>query len=186
MPRPTPALRARAARVRYLLLDVDGVLTDGTIYLDSAGREIKAFNILDGSGIRLALTAGLGVGLLSGRRSPVVTRRARELGIRDVHQGASDKAAVYERLRRRHALRDAEVAYMGDDVIDLPLFARVGLAVSVPNAHARVRAAAHWTTVSPGGRGAVRELIDLVLAARGLPLTPQRLGPARSTAVRAR
>jgi 3-deoxy-D-manno-octulosonate 8-phosphate phosphatase (KDO 8-P phosphatase) len=172
--------------VRYLLLDVDGVLTDGTIYLDSAGREIKAFHILDGSGIRLALDAGLGVGLLSGRRSPVVRIRARELGIRDVHQGAVDKAAVYDRLRRRHDLRDAEVAYMGDDVIDLPVLARVGLAVTVPNAHDQVRAAAHFTTDRRGGQGAVRELIDLLLTARGLPLVPRPRGPVRPAVARAR
>ena len=170
------ALRQRVARVRFLLLDVDGVLTDGTIYLDGEGRETKGFHIHDGSGIRLAQAAGLGVGLLSGRESAAVTRRARELGIDELHQGIEDKAAAYARITERLGLTDRAVAYMGDDVIDLPVLEHVGLAVAVADAHARVRAAAHWVTRRNGGRGAVRELIDLLLHVQGHVPVPQPRG----------
>lgn len=156
----------RAKGIRFLLLDVDGVMTDGRIYLDGEGRETKAFHILDGAGIRLAVAAGISVGLLSGRRSSVIEARARELGLQEVHHGISDKLAVFEDIIKRHAITDSEVAYMGDDLIDLPIFARVGLAVAVPNAHESVIKAAHWITSRSGGLGAVRDVTDLLIACR--------------------
>jgi len=152
--------------VKFLLLDVDGVMTDGMIYLDGEGRETKAFNIYDGSGIHMVRKAGVEVGIITGRESRVVAHRARELGIREVHQGVIDKAVVYERIRIQYGLRDEELAYMGDDVIDLPILGRVGLSVSVPNAHDDVKDRVDWVTIHPGGQGAVRELTDLLMAAR--------------------
>ena len=152
--------------MKFLLLDVDGVMTDGMIYLDGEGRETKAFNIYDGSGIHMVRKAGVEVGIITGRESRVVAHRARELGIREVHQGVIDKAVVYERIRIQYGLRDEELAYMGDDVIDLPILGRVGLSVSVPNAHDDVKDRVDWVTIHPGGQGAVRELTDLLLAAR--------------------
>jgi 3-deoxy-D-manno-octulosonate 8-phosphate phosphatase (KDO 8-P phosphatase) len=127
-------LLSRARKIRFLLLDVDGVLTDGTIWIDDQGRETKGFSIYDGHGIHLLLESGLGVGLLSGRTSNVVAIRAKDLGIQEVHQGVRDKIKVYEELIGRLGLSDNEVAYMGDDLIDLPILKRVGLSISVPYA----------------------------------------------------
>jgi 3-deoxy-D-manno-octulosonate 8-phosphate phosphatase (KDO 8-P phosphatase) len=159
-------LLLRARKIRFLLLDVDGILTDGTIWIDDQGREMKGFSIYDGHGIRLLQEAGLEVGLLSGRASNVVTIRAKELGIREVHQGVRDKIKVYEELIGRLGLSDNEVAYMGDDLIDLPILKRVGLSVSVPNAVPSAIKSAEWVTRRKGGEGAVREVTDLLLEAR--------------------
>jgi 3-deoxy-D-manno-octulosonate 8-phosphate phosphatase (KDO 8-P phosphatase) len=156
----------KAGRIRFLLLDVDGVLTDGTIYLDSTGREMKAFNIYDGAGIDQVQKRGIRVGLVTGRSSPIVEIRARELEIAEVHQGAADKLKVYDELIKKYRLTDLEMAYMGDDLIDLPVLRRVGLAVATANAHPLVKKQVDWVTQKPGGRGAVREVTDLLLAAR--------------------
>lgn len=156
----------KARRVRFLLLDVDGVMTDGTIYLDSAGREMKAFNIYDGSGIYQVQKAGIRVGIITGRTSPIVEIRARELGISEVHQNAIDKLAVYDELLKKYDLTDAEMAYIGDDVIDLSVLKRVGLSVASANAHSLVKKQVDWVTRKSGGRGAVREVTDLLLTAR--------------------
>ncbi len=156
----------KARRVRFLLLDVDGVMTDGTIYLDSDGRETKAFNIYDGSGIHLARKAGIQVGIITGRQSTIVAHRARELEITEVHQKILDKLKVYDGLLLKYGLKDSEMAYIGDDVIDLPVLARVGLSVAVQNAHPDVKARVDWVTQKAGGYGAVREVTDLLLAVR--------------------
>lgn len=157
----------RLARIELLLLDVDGVLTDGSIVLDDQGVETKTFHVRDGSGIKLLQVAGVEVGLVTGRRSRVVEHRARELGITEVHQGVRDKLAVVrELLVRRHLLADA-VAFVGDDVVDLPVLLQVGLAVTVADAPAYMRERVHWVTARPGGRGAVREIADAILVARG-------------------
>ncbi len=155
--------RARAARIRCLLLDVDGVLTDGTIFIHDDGTETKAFNIYDGHGIRMLIAAGFRIGLITGRSSRVVAHRARDLGIRDVYQGELDKVAVLNKILTRRKFSASEIAYMGDDVIDLPVFDAVGLAISVPDAPEIVRKKAHWVTRKPGGRGAVREVCDYLL-----------------------
>ncbi len=159
-------LLKRAQRIKFLLLDVDGVLTDGKITFTSDGQELRSFDIQDGHGLKDLGRSGVGLGLLSGRCSPIVERRAKELDIDEIHQGIADKLPVYEALISRRGLLDREVAYVGDDVPDLPVLRRVGLAMSVPNGHAVVKRAAHYVTTRRGGEGAVREISDLLLRAR--------------------
>ncbi len=159
-------LLEKGRRVQFLLLDVDGVMTDGTIYLDGEGREMKGFHIHDGLGIHQAQKAGIRVGIITGRSSHVVTARARELDISEIHQNALDKIKVYDHLLKKYSLVDSDMAYMGDDVIDLPILNRVGLSVAVANAIPRVKKSVNWVTQKPGGQGAVREVTDLLLAAR--------------------
>jgi 3-deoxy-D-manno-octulosonate 8-phosphate phosphatase (KDO 8-P phosphatase) len=156
----------RAARVRLLVLDVDGVLTDGGLYYGPAGEESKRFDAHDGLAMVEARRAGLAIAVISGRRSVAVSRRAAELGIAEVHQGVRDKAAVLDGLMARLGLALAELAVMGDDLPDLPLMRRVGLALAPRNAVAEVRRAAHWVSRRPGGGGAVREAVELLLGAR--------------------
>ncbi|MBN2492684.1 MAG: HAD-IIIA family hydrolase [Planctomycetes bacterium] len=153
--------------IKMLILDVDGVLTDGSIILDDDGREFKAFHSRDGLGFHLLHLAGISVALLSGRTAEVVARRARQLHIDEVHQGAGDKLAVYRGLLEKHGLSDAEVCYMGDDLIDLAVMRRVGFAAAPADAHPLVRAAAHFVAPSAGGRGAVRDTIEELLKAAG-------------------
>ncbi|MHB8763464.1 MAG: KdsC family phosphatase [Deferrisomatales bacterium] len=160
-------LAARLARVELLLLDVDGVLTDGRIVLDDRGVETKAFDVRDGHGLKLLGRAGVAVGLVTGRRSRVVEHRARELGITEVHQGVRDKLAVVRHILERRGLAAEAVAYVGDDVVDLPVLLRVGVAVTVADAPEYVRERVHWVTGRPGGRGAVREVCEGLLRARG-------------------
>jgi 3-deoxy-D-manno-octulosonate 8-phosphate phosphatase (KDO 8-P phosphatase) len=156
-----------ARRVRLLLLDVDGVLTDGTILLHHDGAESKAFHIRDGAAIVWAQRAGLKVGLLSGRASEATVQRAAQLGIPLVVQGAADKLAAYEQILREAALEDGEVAYMGDDLQDLPVLRRVGFSAAPADAPAEVRSRVHWVSEQPGGHGAVRELIEYLLQTQG-------------------
>lgn len=163
-----PTLEARLARVELLLLDVDGILTDGRVVLDDRGVETKFFDVTDGHGLKMLQRAGVAVGLVTGRRSRVVEHRARELGIREVHQGAKDKLRVVREILQRRDLAAERVAYAGDDVVDLPVLLQVGLAVTVPEAAAYVRERVHWVTTRPGGRGAVREICDAILWSRGL------------------
>ena len=164
--RPGNSLRGRARRIRFLLLDVDGVLTDGTLWRDDQGREMKGFSIHDGHGVRLLRRAGVEVGFLSGRQSSAVSDRAKELEVREVHQGIEDKLTVYERLRERLGLSDEEIAYMGDDLPDLPVLQRVGFSISVPNGVRQVTRSVDWVTQRRGGEGAVREVADFLLEAR--------------------
>jgi 3-deoxy-D-manno-octulosonate 8-phosphate phosphatase (KDO 8-P phosphatase) len=166
MKKSTGSIKSKLKNIKLLLLDVDGVLTDGTILLDSHGNELKAFHVRDGHGIKLAQRAGIAVGLITGRNAEVVNIRARELGIEEVHQGAKDKIRVYDDVIARHGLRDDEVAYMGDDVVDMDVFKRAGLAVTVADADPAVRPHVHLTTKAQGGRGAVREFINLLLKNR--------------------
>lgn len=156
--------RQKAKRVRYLLLDVDGVMTDGTLYFDESGREMKGFSIYDGHGIRLLQKAEIGVGIISGRSSNVVAWRAKELGIEDVFQGSRDKEAAYEMIKEKHRLQDEAVAFIGDDLIDLPLLRRVGFSISVASAMDEVKREVDWVTKKRGGEGAVREAIDFILS----------------------
>lgn len=156
----------RARRIRLLALDVDGVLTDGRLYLSSAGEELKVFHVRDGSGLVAVQRAGIAVAIVSGRDCAAVSRRAAELGIRHVRQGVSDKGAELDRLLAELSVEAAETACVGDDTPDLPMLRRAGLAIGVADAHPALREAAHWITHAPGGRGAVREVCDLLLSTR--------------------
>jgi len=162
-------LGERARGIRLAIFDVDGVFTDGTLYIDrKGGEELKAFNILDGHGLKLLHAAGVKTAMLSGRKSKPVSHRAKELGVDFVIQGTGDdKIPHFERLLKKLKLAEAQCSYMGDDLQDLPLLRRCGLAVAPPNAVEEVRAAVHYVTRAHGGRGAVREFCDLVRKARG-------------------
>ncbi|MDE2305417.1 MAG: HAD-IIIA family hydrolase [Gammaproteobacteria bacterium] len=158
---------AALARIRLLTLDVDGVLTDGRLYYGARGESLKVFHVRDGHGIKLLQAAGVAVAVISGRRSAAVARRMRELGVRSVVQACDDKAAALATLCRRMEISPLEVACIGDDTPDLPLMAAAGFAAAPADAHPLVLAAAHWVANNRGGRGAVRELCDAILRARG-------------------
>ena len=160
------AVLERARRVRLLVLDVDGVLTDGRLHISASGEEIKVFHVRDGSGLVAIQRAGIAVAIISGRDSPAVTRRATELGIRHVRQGVADKGAELATLLRELGIAASETACVGDDTPDLPMLRAAGLAVAVADAHPAAKDEAHWITPSPGGHGAVREVCDLLLSAR--------------------
>jgi len=165
------AVLPRAKGIKLLLLDVDGVLTDGTITYTHDGGESKGFNTQDGFGLRILQEAGVEVGLITARTSEAVTRRAADLKLRYVYQGSGRKMEVFEEILHKSGLRPPQTAYMGDDWLDLPLLTRVGLAAAPANAMAEVQQRAHYVTVRSGGRGAVRELCELILEAKGA-LTP--------------
>jgi 3-deoxy-D-manno-octulosonate 8-phosphate phosphatase (KDO 8-P phosphatase) len=160
-------LRIRAAKVKLLVLDVDGVMTDGRIIMDHEGREIKAFDVRDGHGIKLLRKAGIEVAMLTGRNSPVVQERADDLGIPWVRQGVYDKTAVYEEIAGEIGIKDTEACFVGDDLVDITLLKRVGLPVVVADGVQEAKAAALYVTQCPGGRGAVREVCELLLRAQG-------------------
>lgn len=157
----------RAAKIKLLLLDVDGVLTDGSIIYLPDGVETKAFSTRDGLGIRLLQKAGVEVGIITARTSEVVRRRAENLGIGLLYQGAGAKREVYEKIIADLGLAPEQVAYMGDDWLDLPVMTRVGLAAAVADGAEEVCRVAHYVTKRPGGRGAVREVCDLIVTALG-------------------
>lgn len=161
-----PELLAAAARVRLLVLDVDGVMTDGRLHYDAAGAEAKCFHVRDGLGIQLALAAGIQVAVISGRESGAAAARLRELRVPHVYLGHNDKASALAPLLDRLGLAAEAVACVGDDITDLPVMAVAGLGIAVADAHPRVLAAAAWRTTLPGGHGAVREVCDLLLEAR--------------------
>jgi 3-deoxy-D-manno-octulosonate 8-phosphate phosphatase (KDO 8-P phosphatase) len=161
-------VRARVEKVKLLVLDVDGVLTDGQLYYHDDGTESKAFNARDGHGIKLAQRAGIEVALISGRSSPCVSKRAADLGITAVVQGPKDKVPTFERFLAERGLGPEQAAFVGDDVVDLPVMRRAGFAVAVADASEHLFDVAHYVTLAPGGRGAVREVIELILAAQGL------------------
>jgi 3-deoxy-D-manno-octulosonate 8-phosphate phosphatase (KDO 8-P phosphatase) len=162
-----PDVWQKASRVRLLILDVDGVLTNGSLYFGPKDEVFKVFHVRDGHGIKMAQRGGIEVAFLSGRRSDPAFLRAKELGVTRYFEGLRDKVPVLEELCRTLNLTPEEVAAVGDELVDLPLFQRVGLAVAVADAVPEVKAAAHWTTLNPGGQGAVREVTDLLLKARG-------------------
>jgi 3-deoxy-D-manno-octulosonate 8-phosphate phosphatase (KDO 8-P phosphatase) len=159
-------LDEKASRVRLLLFDVDGVLTDGVVIMHADGSESKGFHIRDGAAIVWAQRAGIAVGLLSARSSGATTQRAAQLAIRIVSQGVANKLTAYEQILRTAELEDEAVAYMGDDLLDLPVLARAGLSAAPADAVVEVRARVDWVSQAPGGRGAVRDLIELVLRAQ--------------------
>jgi 3-deoxy-D-manno-octulosonate 8-phosphate phosphatase (KDO 8-P phosphatase) len=158
MPRP-----ATPQSIRLLVLDVDGVLTDGRLYYGPRGEQLKVFHVHDGFGIQAVQRAGVAIAVISGRNSPAVRRRCRDLGIREVHQGIADKARTFESLIKRLGIRAIECACIGDDTPDVPLMQRVGVAFAVANAHPDARAAAHRHTRLSGGGGAVREVCDWIV-----------------------
>jgi len=160
-------LARKAAGVRLLLFDVDGVLTDGRILMHADGSESKLFSIRDGTGIVWAHRAGLTTGILSARESGATAARAAQLGIPIVRQQAGDKLQTYLDLLRRERFRDDEIAFMGDDLLDLAVLGRVGLAAAPADAAPEVLGRVDWVSACPGGRGAVRELVELVLKAQG-------------------
>jgi len=157
-----------ASGIKLLILDVDGVLTDGSIILDDHGNEYKAFHVRDGHGIKMLHQAGIKVAIITGRHSKVVERRAQELGITEVFQKCLNKKVAYSRLMRQYSLQDREVAYIGDDIIDAPIMAVVGLPVAVADAAEEAKRFALMTTKNRGGRGAVREVTDIILKAKGV------------------
>jgi 3-deoxy-D-manno-octulosonate 8-phosphate phosphatase (KDO 8-P phosphatase) len=163
-------ITARAKKIRVLLMDVDGVLTDGRIWLlsrrDGTASEIKGFSAYDGAGLKLARAAGLRTGLITGRESAAVAQRARECEMEFTYQGRATKLAAYREILAATGASDLEVAYVGDDLPDLPLLERAGLAVAVANAAPEVKRAAHYVTSRPGGEGAVREVIELIVKAQ--------------------
>jgi 3-deoxy-D-manno-octulosonate 8-phosphate phosphatase (KDO 8-P phosphatase) len=165
------SVTARAKRIRVLLMDVDGVLTDGQVWLlsrrDGTASELKGFSAYDGAGLKVARAAGLRTGLITGRESTAVSQRARECEIEFVYQGRATKLGAFEEILRATGASDQEVAYVGDDLPDLPILLRVGLAVAVANAAPEVKRAAHFTTTRSGGDGAVREVIELIVKSQG-------------------
>ena len=155
------------AKIELLVLDVDGVLTDGRLYFSGSGEALKTFHVRDGHGIKLLMQSGVAVAAVSGRRSPAVTARMRELKVRHVVQGCADKVAALIELTQRLDIAPLACACLVDDTPDLPLMAAVGFAAAVADAHPLVLSAAHWISEAPGGLGAVRELCDAMLRARG-------------------
>lgn len=165
------AVARRARKIRVLLCDVDGVLTDGQVWLlsqaDGTTLELKGFDAHDGAGLSVLKLAGFRTGVITGRNSPAVTRRAADCNMDYVYQGVPVKIPIYEEILRKAGVHDEEVAYVGDDLPDIPVMQRVGLAVAVANATPETKLAAHYTTARSGGRGAVREVVELILKAQG-------------------
>ncbi len=157
-----------ARNIKLLILDVDGVLTDGSIILDNDGNEFKVFNVRDGHGIKMLEKAGVKVAIITGRYSKVVERRAKELGIEEVYQRCHIKSVAFEYLIKKLGLKPEEVAYAGDDIVDIPIFKRVGLSIAVSDAVIEAKENAIMVTESRGGRGAVREICELLLKSKGL------------------
>lgn len=164
---PSPFIAQRAAAVKLLVLDIDGVLTDGRVIYGDQDREIKVFDIKDGSGLTYLMRAGLKVCLISGRKSAVNRMRAKELGIEEIHEDAKVKLPILQEVMARSRLAPEQVAYMGDDLIDLPCMRAVGLALAPADAVREVKALAHWVSSKPGGRGAVRQACELILRSSG-------------------
>ena len=161
-------LKGKAKKIKLLILDVDGVLTDGSIILDNGGNEFKSFHVRDGHGIKMLVRAGIVVAIITGRQSKVVERRAQELGIAEVFQRCHDKRVAYNQLIEKYSVKDDEIAYIGDDIVDISLLKKAGLSVAVAEAENEVKNAAMMTTKNRGGRGAVREVCDFLLKAKGL------------------
>jgi 3-deoxy-D-manno-octulosonate 8-phosphate phosphatase (KDO 8-P phosphatase) len=160
-------LTQKLKNIKLLLLDVDGVLTDGSIILGNNNIEIKSYDIQDGLGIKMAQAAGIKVGIITGRSSDTVAKRAEELRLDALYQGQMKKTKAYRQVLNRFQLSDSEIAYIGDDILDLPVMRIVGLSVAVANARPEVKLEADYVTQMSGGKGAVREVIDLILKSQG-------------------
>lgn len=157
-----------AEKIKLLVLDVDGVLTDGRIILDGGDNELKSFHVRDGHGIRMLIRAGINVALITGRHSKVVARRAKELGIKEIFQKCHDKKIAYRQLAEKYSLLDSEIAYVGDDIVDISVLKMCGFPVAVSDAEDEVKSSVRMITKRCGGRGAVREVCDFLLRAKGL------------------
>lgn len=167
MAEPTDKINERARKIRLLILDCDGVMTDGRIILLPGGDETKAFDIKDGHAMRMAPRAGLRIAIISGNQSVATRMRAKDLEVAHLHERAWDKLEPYEQILAEEGLKDEEVCYVGDDVVDIPVLRRAGLAVAVADAVEEVKEFAHLVTTRRGGRGAVREVIEFILKAQG-------------------
>jgi len=171
-PKISPALKKRAAKIKLLLMDVDGTMTDGGVILlsqpDGSALEVKRFDAHDGQGLTLAHTAGLLTGCITGRESPALLRRAHEMKMDYIYMKIALKIPAYEEILSKAGVQDSEVAFVGDDLPDIPLLKRSGLAVAVGNAAPEVKKAAHYTTKTHGGNGAIREAIELILKSKGI------------------
>lgn len=157
----------RASRIKLVVFDVDGVLTDGSLFIGDDGQEYKAFNSRDGHGIKMLMKHGVDVAIITGRTSKVVEHRVANLGIVHVYQGALDKRVCFNELVAKLGIDPQDIAYVGDDVVDLPVMTQVGFAIAVQDAHPFVKQHAHWQTPSCGGRGAARDVCELLMEARG-------------------
>ena len=160
-------MAAKLAKIKLLLLDVDGVLTDGRIIYDNQGNELKAFDVKDGHGLKMLQRAGIAVGIITGRKSQVVVKRAAELGIEILYQGALSKLEPYQEILDQRGLTDEQIAYVGDDIVDLPILRRVGFSAAVADAVPEVLPLVDYVASKPGGRGAVREICDMLIKASG-------------------
>jgi len=161
------AIVEKAKKLKLLILDVDGVLTDGKLFFDNEGNEYKSFHARDGHGIKLLRQTGIEVAVISGRKSNSVSLRMKNLGIEHVYQGHEDKRGAFKELIEKSGITPEQAAYMGDDLLDLPVMTRVGLAIAVADANFAVRQRADWCTALPGGHGAVREVCDFIMQAQG-------------------
>jgi 3-deoxy-D-manno-octulosonate 8-phosphate phosphatase (KDO 8-P phosphatase) len=162
-----PGFQKKAAKIKLILFDVDGVLTDGGIIIDDRGVEAKRFDVRDGQGITSLIHFGIKIGFITGRYSNVVRRRAKELGVTMVYQNVKDKVKIYDRIKRKTGLKDEQIAYVGDDILDLPVLRKAGFAITVRDGWPGLKSEVDYMTKSRGGRGAVRELSELVLKAQG-------------------
>jgi 3-deoxy-D-manno-octulosonate 8-phosphate phosphatase (KDO 8-P phosphatase) len=160
-------MEKRLQKIKLLLLDVDGVLTDGRIIYSSDGKETKAFDVKDGHGLKLIQRAGIEVGIITGRDSTVVAHRAQELGIKILYQGAKDKLVPFQEILETKGLHTEQIAYVGDDIVDLPILLRVGFAATVADALPEVKEHVHYIAKRNGGKAAVREICDLILKGSG-------------------
>ena len=160
-------IQSKAAAIRLIVFDVDGVLTDGSLFIGDDGQEYKAFNSKDGHGMVMLQQSGVEIAIITGRTSEVVRIRMASLGIERVYQGKREKLPAYEEIKQITGFTDQQIAYVGDDVVDLPVMTRVGFAVAVQDAHPLTKQHAHWVTPSGGGRGAAREVCELIMDAQG-------------------
>jgi len=160
-------IQEKLCKIKLLILDVDGVMTDGSIIMDHEGRESKSFNVLDGHGLKMLQRYGVKVAILTGRKSKVVEYRAKDLGIADVYQGALNKKEVFEKILGKHKLSADEVAYVGDDIVDIPVLKRVGFSAAVADALDVVKKSVNYVTKNNGGHGAVREVCEMILQTQG-------------------
>ncbi|MDX1251625.1 MAG: 3-deoxy-manno-octulosonate-8-phosphatase KdsC [Gammaproteobacteria bacterium] len=157
----------KASHIKLVIFDVDGVLTDGSLYIDANGRELKVFHSRDGHGMKMLQNSGVDIAVITARTSEAVVHRMTSLNVKHVYQGQQDKLAAFSALLDKVGLGPHQVAYVGDDVIDLPVMLRVGLAIAVQDAHLLVKKHAHWQTPNPGGRGAARDVCELIMEAQG-------------------
>ncbi|MBF0265000.1 MAG: 3-deoxy-manno-octulosonate-8-phosphatase KdsC [Gammaproteobacteria bacterium] len=164
---PLDSILEKAKPIKLLICDVDGVMTDGSLYYDDNGYEFKSFNSLDGHGIKMLKSTGVDLAIITGRTSNIVLHRMKNLGIDKIYQGQEDKVEAFEQLIKETGLLAKEIAYIGDDVVDLPVMTKVGFSIAVANSHEFVIKHAHWKTQRNGGHGAVREACEFIISAQG-------------------